>query len=296
MRGDARTPTVRLAVLLLMAALAAASCSGGDEATVTASDEGGGPVVFVPASLAPVFRELAPEASFTVAGADRLATLIREGARADLIAADSPRYPRELAGAGYVESPQVFATNRLVLVVPAENPAGIDSVDDLGAPGVRLAVGAEEAPVGDYTRTVLESLGETAVLDNVVSTEDDVTGILEKVVSGEADAGFVYATDAESAGDAVQAIELPAQALPQHVIALAVEGEHREAAEALVEVLLGEEGRRALEEAGFGLPTGLAEWRSSPGRTARPGGTAAISPNSPSPGSRGRGGRSRGAG
>jgi molybdate transport system substrate-binding protein len=100
-----------------------------------------------------------------------------------------------------------------------------------------------------------------------------VAGILDKVTSGEADAGFVYATDAQAAGDEVRAIELPAQALAEHVIAIAVESEHREAADAFVELLLGEEGRRALEEAGFGLP------RDEP----------------LSPGCRGRGGRSRGA-
>jgi ABC-type molybdate transport system substrate-binding protein len=132
-----------------------------------------------------VFQELAPEADFTVAGSDELATRISEGATADVLAADSARYPEELAAAGYVERPQVFATNRLVLVVPADNPAGIDSIDDLGAPGVTLVVGSKGVPVGEYTRALLESLGETDALDNVVSTEDDVTGILHKVVSGQ---------------------------------------------------------------------------------------------------------------
>jgi molybdate transport system substrate-binding protein len=256
MRGDVRIAPVRVVTLLLVAALTAASCSGGDEDTDTAAGEHGGLVVFAPASLAPVFQELAPEADFTVAGSDELATRISEGATADVLAADSARYPEELAAAGYVERPQVFATNRLVLVVPADNPAGIDSVDDLGAPGVTLVVGSEGVPVGEYTRALLESLGETDALDNVVSTEDDVTGILDKVVSGAADGGFVYATDAEAAGDEVQAIELPAQALAEHVIAIAVESEHREAADAFVELVLSEEGRRALEEAGFGVPPG----------------------------------------
>jgi molybdate transport system substrate-binding protein len=254
MRGDVHIAPVRLAMLLLVATLAAVSCSGGDEDTGTAAGRSGGLAVFTPTSLAPVFQELAPEADLTVAGSDELATRISEGATADVIAADSARYPEELAASGYVERPQVFATNRLVLVVPADNPEGIDSVDDLGAPGVTLVVGSEGAPVGEYTRALLESLGEKDALDNVVSTEADVTGILDKVASVEADAGFVYATDAEAAGDEVQAIELPAQALAEHVIAIAVESEHREAADAFVELVLGEEGRRALQEAGFGVP------------------------------------------
>jgi molybdate transport system substrate-binding protein len=146
MRGDVRIAPVCLVTLLLVAALAAASCGGGDEDTDTAAGGTGGLVAFAPASLAPVFQELAPEADFTIAGSDELATRISEGATADVIAADSARYPEELAAAGYVERPQVFATNRLVLVVPADNPAGIDSVDDLGAPGATLVVGAEGFP------------------------------------------------------------------------------------------------------------------------------------------------------
>jgi molybdate transport system substrate-binding protein len=251
-----RPTPLRLAALMLVAgALAAASCSGDDESSATTS-EADGLVVFAASSLTDVFQELAPDATFNFAGSNALATQIREGAPADVYAAASPRYPEELAAAGFVERPEPFATNRLVVIVPAGNPAGIESVDDLGAPGVRLVVGAEGVPIGDYTRTVLDSLGKTDVLDNVVSNEDDVRGVLGKVVMGEADAGFVYVTDARVAGDDVQTIELPAQALAQYEIALVVEGEHREAAEAFVQLVLGPEGRQALEAAGFGLPPG----------------------------------------
>jgi molybdate transport system substrate-binding protein len=251
-----RPTPLRLAALVLVAgALAAASCSGDDESSATTS-EADGLVVFAASSLTDVFQELAPDATFNFAGSNALATQIREGAPADVYAAASPRYPEELAAAGFVERPEPFATNRLVVIVPAGNPAGIESVDDLGAPGVRLVVGAEGVPIGDYTRTVLDSLGKTDVLDNVVSNEDDVRGVLGKVVMGEADAGFVYVTDARSAGDDVETIELPAQALAQYEIALVVEGEHREAAEAFVQLVLGPEGRQALEAAGFGLPPG----------------------------------------
>ena len=63
-------------------------------------------------------------------------------------------------------------------------------------PGTKLVIAAEGVPVGDYTRQVLEDLDLTAALDNVVSNEDDVKGVLGKVALGEADAGFVYITDA----------------------------------------------------------------------------------------------------
>ena len=237
-------------MLLAAAAMLAASCGGDDEG----SGELEGLTVFAAASLTEVFQEIAPDVTFNFAGSDELATQIREGAPADVYAAASPRYPAELAQEALLEEPRIFATNRLVLIVPPDNPAGIESIEDLGADGVKLVIGAEGVPIGDYTRTVLETMGQTAVLDNVVSNEEDVKGVLAKVVSGDADAGFVYFTDANAAGDDVKAIELPAQALVEYPIAIVGATENREAAEAFVALVLGDDGRKALEDAGFGVP------------------------------------------
>ncbi len=136
-----------------------------------------------------------------------------------------------------------------MLVVPSGNPAGITSVEDLGADGVQLVIGAEGVPIGDYTRTVLETMGQTAVLDNVVSNEEDVKGVLAKVVSGDADAGFVYATDAKAAGDDVEVIELPdsAQATVLYPIAIVKDAPDPDAAQAFVDLVLSDEGKEALE-------------------------------------------------
>ncbi|MGH3039743.1 MAG: molybdate ABC transporter substrate-binding protein [Gaiellaceae bacterium] len=235
---------------LLAAAFVAVSC-GGDDAP---AEEPEAVTVFAAASLTEVFQEVAPDVTFNFAGSDELATQIREGAPADVYAAAGPRYPNELASEGFLEPPQIFATNRLVIAVPADNPAGIQSVDDLAAEGVRLVIGAEGVPVGDYTRSVLETMGAEDVLDNVVSNEEDVKGVLAKVVSGDADAGFVYVTDAHAASDDIRALELPAQALIEYPIGIVTASENYEAAEAFVELVLGEEGRQALEDAGFGLP------------------------------------------
>jgi molybdate transport system substrate-binding protein len=212
--------------------------------------------VFAAASLTEVFEELAPDVRFNFAGSDELATQIREGAPADVYAAASPRYPDELFAEELIEAPQIFATNRLVLVVPSDNPAGIESVDDLGEDGTKLVVGAEGVPVGDYTRTVLENMGATDVLASVVSNEDDVKGVVGKVASGEADAGFVYVTDYNAAQEDLQAIELPAdaQAVVEYPIAIVSDTGNREAAEAFVELVLSDEGQQALEDAGFGSP------------------------------------------
>jgi molybdate transport system substrate-binding protein len=242
----------RIALILVAASLLGASCAGDD-----AGEQGGeleGLTVFAAASLTEVFEELAPEATFSFAGSNELAAQIREGAPADVFASASARFPGELQAEGLVDAPVVFAVNRLVLVVPSDNPAGIESIDDLAAEGVKLVVGAEGVPAGDYARDVLEQLGKADLLDNVVSNEADVKGVLGKVVAGEADAGFVYATDAQAAGADVQAIELPAQPLAEYAAGIVIATEKYEAAEAFVELLLSDEGRQALTAAGFQVP------------------------------------------
>lgn len=212
--------------------------------------------MYAAASLTEVFQAIDPNADFNFAGSDDLATQIRESAPADVYAAASPRYPEELFEAGLVEKPEVFATNRLVLIVPASNPAGIEQVADLAQKGVKLIIGAEGVPIGDYTRKVLENMGASDVLANIVSEEDDVKGVVGKVSLEEADAGFVYATDVKPVADKVRTIELPADAQDrvEYEIAVVKSTDNRDAAEEFLARVLGEDGRRALGKAGFGLP------------------------------------------
>ena len=236
------------ALAALAVVLALGACGGDD------SDE---PItVFAAASLTEVFESLDSSARFNFAGSDELTTQIREGAEADVYAAASPRYPDELRDGGLVEEPQIFATNRLVLIVPADNPAGIDSLEDLDRDGLRLVVGAEGVPIGDYTRSVLEDAGHTDLLGRVVSNEEDVKGVVSKVTLGEADAGFVYATDARAAAEGVRTIELPPaiQADARYPVAVVSETDQADEAGEFVELLLSDTGREALAEAGFGLP------------------------------------------
>jgi molybdate transport system substrate-binding protein len=243
----------RVAWVLAVVALVVAACGGDGDGS---SGDFEGLTVFAAASLTEVFQEIAPDATFNFAGSDELATQIREGSPADVYAAASPKYPDELFGEELIDEPQIFATNRLVLIVPPDNPAGIESVDDLGTDDVGLVVGAEGVPIGDYTRTVLEKMGATDVLDNVVSQEEDVKGVVGKVTSGAADAGFVYVTDANAAGDDVSAIELPkeAQATVEYPIAVVVASENQDAAREFVDLVLGEDGQQMLADAGFGPP------------------------------------------
>jgi molybdate transport system substrate-binding protein len=239
--------------LALVLVLVAAGCGGADDSVPSDAAE---LTVFAAASLTETFEALDPDVTFSFAGSDELATQIREGAPSDLYAAASPKYPQELYAEGLVEEPVVFATNRLVVVVPKDNPAGIATVDDVARDGVKLVIAAEGVPVGDYTRTVLENLGLTDALANVVSEEEDVKGVVGKIALGEADAGFVYATDVKPVEEDVLAIEIPAAAQPpvEYQAAIVAGSENREAAQAFLELLLGDDGRAALAAGGFGLP------------------------------------------
>jgi len=236
--------------LLAFALVALAGCGG----AAGGGDTNDHATVFAASSLTEVFPQIDPAATYNFAGSDDLATQITEGAPADVFAAASTKYPDQLYDEGLVDKPEAFATNLLVLIVPKDNPAGIQSVDDLRNPDVKLVIGAEGVPIGDYTRTVLESMGATDVLDQVVSEEDDVKGVVGKVSLGEADAGFVYVTDVKPVEDKVTAIELPAeaQAKVQYEIAVVKDAPHHDAAHQFVEQVLSEDGQAKLQAAGFG--------------------------------------------
>ena len=212
--------------------------------------------VYAAASLTEVFPKIDPGERYSFAGSDQLAFQIQQGAPADVYAAASPKYPDQLYKQGFVLKPVVFATNTLVLIVPASNPARIRSVFDLKKPGIKLVIGQMGVPIGDYTRTVLKNLGLSSVLSHVVSQETDVKGIVGKVVLGQADAGFVYITDSKPVARKVKVVRLPARAQPQvkYEIAVVKASHNRAAAQAFVSRVLAKKGRAALAAAGFGLP------------------------------------------
>jgi molybdate transport system substrate-binding protein len=215
-----------------------------------------GLTVFAAASLTDVFERMDPDARFNFAGSDELAEQIGQGAPADVYASASGVHAERLHADGLIEEPVSFATNRLVLIVPRDNPAGIVSIFNLGRPDVGIAIGAEGVPVGDYARRALERLDASAVLENIVSEEQDVKGVVGKVAFGEADAGFVYATDVAAAAEDVIAIQLPAAAQPEitYSIAIVEDSEEVAAAEEFIDAIRSTRGRRLLQEAGFGLP------------------------------------------
>ena len=213
--------------------------------------------VFAAASLTEVFPKVSPASRFQFASSNQLALQITRGAPADVFASASPIYTQELFRNGLVEKPRTFATNSLVLAVPRTNPAKIRTVYDLAKrPKLKLVVAGQKVPIGLYTREVLKRLGLLRVLRKAVSQEPDVKGIVGKLALGEADAGFVYATDVRAASSRLFAIRLPKRSQPTvlYEIAVVKGSKNREAALEFVADLLSTEGRRELARAGFGLP------------------------------------------
>ncbi|MGH2985242.1 MAG: molybdate ABC transporter substrate-binding protein [Solirubrobacterales bacterium] len=254
-----RRAALSSAVLLL----AAAGC--GDDSDAAAEGEGGELIVSAASSLEPAFSAYAGaagiEAKQSFAGSDDLAAQIRQGVRPDLYAAANTSLPEELHAAGLVGEPVVFATNELVLAVPAGPDAEVDSVGDLAAEGVTIAIGDEGVPVGDYAREVLAGLGDAesdAILANVRSLEPDVAGIVGKLTQGAVDAGFVYVTDVVATGGELEAIELPPRLRPAVAYGAAVVdgAENPQGAERFIAGLLEGDGAAALRAAGFRPPPG----------------------------------------
>ena len=174
----------------------------------TAAQENTTLTVFAAASLTDAFEEIATrfeaeypgvEVVFNFAGSSDLAAQLAQGAPADVFASANLRQMSAAQEAGRIAGePRIFAENRLVLILPVDNPAEIESLEDLAQGGILLVLAAEGVPVRDYTNTMLDKLGEDyreAVLDNLVSEEPNVRQVAAKIALGEADAGIVYVSD-----------------------------------------------------------------------------------------------------
>jgi molybdate transport system substrate-binding protein len=252
-----------------------AADSGSSAADGGAASEPVELTIFAAASLRDAFGAVKesyeashPDAAVTFAfdGSGTLRTQLEQGAPADLFASADDVNPRMLVDAGLVDGRSVpFAGNRLALVVPAGNPAGITSPFDLARPGVRLVGAGATVPITTYAAQVVAALAglpgaprdfAAAVEANLVSREDNARAVLAKVELGEGDAAIVHATDATAAGDAVQAIAIPAEAnVPVTYAAVVLrDAPHRQAAARFLAWLAGAEGQAILARFGFTAP------------------------------------------
>ena len=248
-------------LVLIVPALVAAFAGAASAGSARSGKTNAGLTVLAASSLTDVFPKIDAGNKYSFGGSDVLAAQIQQGAPADVFAAASPKYPELLYQKGLVLKPVVFATNRLVLIVPAANPAGIASVYDLCKSGVKVDIGDKAVPIGSYTRQILTTLGLQCVLSNVVSNEQNVRDILTKVSLGEADAGFVYITDAKTVPGKVKTIFLPGWAQPhvKYEIAVLKSSSKQAAAAAFVKRVLSKQGQKLLLAAGFGGPKGTVK-------------------------------------
>jgi len=223
--------------------------------------------VFAAASLTDAFQTIGDHfhkahptttVTFNFAGSQLLEQQIANGASADVFASADLANMQKATDAKLVQASQIFARNKLTVIIPANNPAGIKALKDLAKPGTRIDIGADSLPAGKYALQVLDKMAQSpdygpdykaAVLGNVVSREDNVKAVVQKVQLGEADAGFVYQTDVTSSVSK-QVTKLPIpdtfNVIAQYPIAAVKQTTHPTDAEAFVQYVLSADGQAVL--------------------------------------------------
>ena len=272
MRGIERVGGVRAGILaaLLCFMLTAGACSGDDTGSgATQADVGAGGgtevLVFAASSLTEAFGETGrrfEEANptttvrFVFGPSDALAAQINNGAPADVFASASETWMEAVhEQPPGVSAEGTFARNRLVIITPPDDPAQISSLEDLGEPGVKLVLAAKDVPAGTYAREALDGVGVAEQAEaNVVSNEEDVKAVMQKVLLGEADAGIVYVTDLTTdVESSVRAVPIPTadNVIATYPIAMVASSEHATLAGSFVEYVRGREGQEILRSYGF---------------------------------------------
>ena len=258
----------RILVLAAAAVLVLTACGDStDDAAgggVGSPAEASGLTVSAAASLTEAFGDIGAAfedanpgstVTFNFGPSDGLATQIDEGAPVDVFASASTKWMDAVQDEGPgVEDRADFAKNRLAIIVPTGNPAGIEGIEDLAEDDVKLVLAAEGVPVGDYAREALDNAGiADAALANVVSNEEDVKAVVTKVVSGDADAGIVYVTDVTAdIQDQVEMIDIPndVNVIATYPIAVVTGSQEADLAQRFVDYVLGE-GQQTLADYGF---------------------------------------------
>ena len=206
-------------------------------------------------ALGTAFEQAHPNASitFNFGPSSGLAAQIAAGAPADVFASASPASMDSVVTADAARAPTVFAANVMAIAVPPDNPANITTLSDLATNGVKVALCQPDVPCGAAAAEVFANANLTVT---PVTLETDVKAALTKVVLGEVDAGVVYATDVQAAGDTVTGITIPAalNASTRYPIARLTTSAHPDLAQAFVDFVLSADGASVLTAAGFQKP------------------------------------------
>ena len=234
--------------------------------------------IFAASSLTDAFTELGqlfsqPQPGVTVqfnfAGSSDLATQLAEGAPADLFASANKKQMDNAINAGRIAGEPVnFLTNSLVIIVPADNPAAIQTLADLARPGIQFVSALPDVPIRGFTEEMLANAAAdpaygadfaTAVLANLVSEEANVRQLAAKIALGEADAGVVYKSDVPPAMSTSPAEQVQVVVIPENLnivaiypLAIVQDAPNQELAQAFIELVLSAEGQAVLAKWGFG--------------------------------------------
>lgn len=194
---------------------------------------------------------------FSFGPSSGLATQIQNGAPADVFASASDRWMDAVATKPGIENRSVFARNRLIVIVPPRNTLGLTKLEDVAWDNVRLVLASEGVPSGDYAREVLRRAGiYDKAIANVVSNEFDDAAVVQKVAARAADAGIVYATDANLPDvPPVKSIPIPdsVNLITPYSVAIVSGSTQAKLAREYIDYLLGP-GRSILTKAGFLAP------------------------------------------
>ena len=257
-----------LSTLLIIFLFAVSACT--QAATPISAPETRTLNVFAAASLTDAFTEIGENfeaanpgvtVTFNFAGSQALRTQIEEGAPTDVFASASKTEMDALVTNTMVAqgAPQVFLNNRLVVILPAHNPAALENLESLANSDIKLVLAAEDVPVGRYSREALDRMNgqfgsefKDKVLANIVSNEDNVKQVVAKVQLGEADAGIVYTSDAVAAPE-LQTIDIPTELniIAEYPIAPLAESVNVDLAEAFIAYILSADGQSVLQKWGF---------------------------------------------
>jgi molybdate transport system substrate-binding protein len=261
----------RTRLALLVAVLAATTACSTSNTTSSSSSAASVPAqteltVFAASSLITAFTQIGADFEaanpgtrvvFNFASSTDLAAQITSEGTAGVFASASGTAMDAVAADPGVINRVNFATNRLVIITPPDNPAHVASIGSLTDPLVQVVIAAEGVPVGDYTRDMLRNEGiDNAVLSNVVSNEPDDASVVARIVNGDGDAGIVYTSDLATVGDAVLGIDIPAavNVTATYPIAVVTSSEQESMATSFVAWVTGPNGQAVLRVDGFGPP------------------------------------------
>jgi len=228
--------------------------------------------VFAAASLTDAFKEIGnnfeaahPGARvlFNFSGSQTLSTQLVQGAVADVFASANHTEMDKVVAANLAQkdAPKDFLTNKLLVILPKDNPANVQTLQDLARPDLKLVLADASVPAGKYARQILDNMSKeatfgsdfsTQVLANVVSNETDVKQVVAKVQLGEADAGIAYISDAVAAPD-LKTIAIPNNynVIAKYPIAALINAPQSKLASDFVNFVLSAEGQAILKKWGF---------------------------------------------